>query len=141
MKKLFFLPLLLVNCATTSQTVNAKHFDVIKQTWDGGSLISPAGTAEVTPVLIEIPVGGETGWHKHPMITIGYMLQGDLEVALQDGRKHQFHAGEAAAEVIDTFHNGKNIGNVPVKIVVFYVGAPGETTTFWMDPLKHAPVP
>jgi len=133
MKKLLLLPLLLISCVAPNKTVNVNHFNVLKQTWNGGSLIAPKAQAEVTPVLIEIPVGGETGWHKHPMITLGYMLQGDLEVALQDGRTHQFHAGDPAAEVIDTFHNGRNIGNVPVKIIVFYVGEPGANTTVWLD--------
>ena len=77
-------------------------------------------------MLIEIAVGGETGWHLHPVASFGMVLEGELEVSLKDGRSKRIKAGEALAEVVNTLHNGRNIGTVPVKLVVFYAGSEGQ---------------
>jgi len=33
------------------------------------------------------------------------------------------------AEVINTLHNGRNLGSTPVKLVVFYAGVVGQKLT------------
>jgi len=91
--------------------------------WDGQPLQYPAGQAEVTGMLIEIAPGGETGWHLHPVPSFGMVVEGELEVALKDGRRNRLKAGDALAEVVNTAHNGRNVGTVPVKLVVFYAGS------------------
>ncbi|WP_148713773.1 cupin domain-containing protein [Chitinolyticbacter meiyuanensis] len=97
--------------------------------WNGAPLSYPAGTAEISGLMIEIPIGGETGWHSHPVPSFGYVLEGELEVSLQNGRKNRIKAGEALAEVVDTLHNGRNVGAGPVRLVVFYAGAKGAPLT------------
>ncbi len=97
--------------------------------WDGKPLAWPAGQAEVTALLIEIAPGGETGWHRHPLPSFGYVLEGTLEVSLTDGRRKRLNAGEALAEVVDTAHNGRNVGTQPLKLLVFYAGNAGATLT------------
>lgn len=52
-----------------------------------------------------------------------------LEVTLQDGRSKRLHTGEALAEVVDTAHNGRNVGDGPLRLVVFYAGAAGHPLT------------
>ncbi|BCB28494.1 hypothetical protein SKTS_33800 [Sulfurimicrobium lacus] len=99
------------------------------KSWNGKSLAYPAGDAEITGLMIEIAPGGETGWHLHPVPSFGVILEGTLEVALKDGQTRRFQAGEAIAEVVDTLHNGRNIGTTPVRIVVFYAGAGGKALT------------
>ncbi len=94
--------------------------------WDGQPLQYPAGQAEVTGMLIEIAPGGETGWHLHPVPSFGMVLEGELEVTLKDGRKNRLKAGDALAEVVNTAHNGRNVGTLPVKLVVFYAGSKGQ---------------
>lgn len=79
--------------------------------------------------MVEIAPGAETGWHMHPVPSIGWMLQGSLDVSLKDGQIKHLHAGDALAEVVDTLHNGRNVGNDPVKIIVFYAGAVGSAVT------------
>jgi quercetin dioxygenase-like cupin family protein len=81
------------------------------------------GQAEITGLLLEIAPGGETGWHKHPVPSFGMVLEGTLEVTLKDGKTRRVNAGEAIAEVVDTWHNGRNVGDTPLKLVVFYAGA------------------
>lgn len=93
--------------------------------WDGTPLHYPSGQAEITGLIVEIAPGGSTGWHLHPVPSFGLMLQGTLEVKLKDGRSKRLHSGDALAEVVNTLHNGTNVGQDPVRIVVFYAGSQG----------------
>ncbi len=97
--------------------------------WDGAALAYPSGQAEVTAMLIEIAPGAETGWHLHPVASFAYILEGELEVSLKDGSKKHLEAGQALAEVVNTLHNGRNVGKGPLKLVVFYAGASNNTLT------------
>jgi quercetin dioxygenase-like cupin family protein len=94
--------------------------------WNGAPITYPTGKPEVTGLRIELAPGGETGWHQHPVPSFAYVLEGTLEVALQDGRVKRFEAGDAFAEVTNTLHNGRNVGKTPVKLIVFYAGAEGQ---------------
>jgi quercetin dioxygenase-like cupin family protein len=57
------------------------------------------------------------------------VLEGDPEVTLKDGQKKRFGPGQGLVEVVGTAHNGRNVGTVPVKLVVFYAGAVGMPLT------------
>ena len=93
--------------------------------WDGNPILYPEGAAEMTALLVEVAPGGETGWHCHPVSSFAYVLEGSLEVALDDGDRKSLEAGDVLAEVVDRLHNGRNTGSVPVKLVVFYAGTVG----------------
>ena len=77
-------------------------------------------------MVIEIAPGGETGWHLHPVPSFGMVLEGEIEVQLKNGAIKRLKSGEALAEVVDVSHNGRNVGPVPAKLVVFYVGSVGQ---------------
>ncbi|HET9700864.1 MAG TPA: cupin domain-containing protein, partial [Burkholderiales bacterium] len=94
--------------------------------WDGKPIVYPEGRAEITGMVVEIAPGGETGWHLHPVPSFGMLLEGELEVRLESGESRRIRAGEALAEVTNTLHNGRNVGAVPARIVVFYAGAVGQ---------------
>lgn len=100
-----------------------------KSSWDGKPIEYPAGKAEVTGMVVEIAPGGETGWHLHPVPSFGMVLEGELELQLKSGVVKRLKAGEAVAEVVNTIHNGRNVGSVPVKLVVFYMGLDGQQQT------------
>lgn len=96
----------------------------------GRPIAYPTGTpAEVSGLLVEIPPGGETGWHRHPLPCLAYMLEGEIEVTLSDGRINVVKAGEAFAEVVDLDHNGRNLGKVPARLVLFVLGTQGQPFT------------
>jgi len=95
------------------------------ETWYGQEIVYPAGVAEVSGVVVEMAPGAETGWHQHPVPSVGYVMEGELEVRFKNGEVRLLHAGESAAEAINIMHNGVNIGDVPVKLVIFYMGTPG----------------
>ena len=92
-------------------------------TWEGKPLAYPAGTPRVTALHIAVAPGAQTGWHHHPVPSLAYIIEGELEVALKDGTVKRLKAGEAVAEGVGTVHNGRNPGAVPTRLVVFYVGA------------------
>jgi quercetin dioxygenase-like cupin family protein len=79
----------------------------------------------VTVMRVKIAPGKETGWHSHPMEVYAYVLSGRLTVELEGGKKTEFQEGDAIIEVVNLKHNGVNRGKIPVKLVVFYLGAEG----------------
>lgn len=110
------------------QSVSIKADTVLRteSSWDGKPVVYPEGKAEVTGMLIEIATGAETGWHLHPIPSFAMVLEGELEVQLKNGQVKKFRPGDAFAEVVNSLHNGRNVGSVPVKLVVFYAGAVGQ---------------
>lgn len=100
-----------------------------QSSWDGNSIAYPEGTAEVTVVEVELAPGGETGWHMHPVPSVGMLLEGQIEVEFRDGDSKTLQAGEAAAEVVNIYHNGRNTGDVPARMIIFYAGADGTPLT------------
>ena len=114
--------------ASLEQSASIKISTVLKveSSWDGKPIVYPQGKAEITGMVIEIAPGGETGWHLHPVPSFGMVLEGELEVQLRNGEVKRLKSGEALAEVVNTLHNGRNVGSVPVKLVVFYAGAVGQ---------------
>lgn len=97
---------------------------------DGQKLSYPKiDNPEVTAVIVEIPPGGETGWHLHPVAVYAYVLSGSLTIEIESGKRYNFKEGDAIIEVVNTAHNGMNTGQVPVKLVVFYTGEQEKPTT------------
>ncbi|NTV60681.1 MAG: cupin domain-containing protein [Chlorobiaceae bacterium] len=80
---------------------------------------------EVTALEVTFPPGGSTGWHQHPVPVYAYVLDGSLTVNMENGQSFVFNRGDAIFEVMNTLHNGTNLGSVPVRLVVFYTGAVG----------------
>jgi quercetin dioxygenase-like cupin family protein len=109
-----------------SASIKASTILKTETSWDGKPIEYPSGQAEITGMLVEIAPGGETGWHLHPVPSFGMILEGELEVRLKTGDVKHLKSGEALTEVVNTFHNGRNVGSVPVKLIVFYAGAVGQ---------------
>lgn len=91
----------------------------------GQTIAYPKGTPEITGVFVTIPPGAQTGWHLHPSPCVAYILEGEVTVELEDGRKNVVRAGQAFAEVFTLKHNGTNTGTTPVKLVLFALGTKG----------------
>ena len=78
---------------------------------------------QVTVMMVDIAPGSSTGWHSHPMPVYAYVMAGQLTVEIEGGKTAEFKEGDAIIEVVKLKHNGTNHGKVPVKLVVFYLGA------------------
>ena len=48
---------------------------------------------EVTALIVEIPPGGETGWHLHNVPVYAYMIAGTIIVEMGDGKSYGFKKG------------------------------------------------
>lgn len=120
---IIIVAILLTACATEPTKIHSTQLLKTTKTWDGKSVNYPTDKpAEITALIIDIPVGAETGWHHHPVPSFAYIIEGTLDVHLKDGSINHLKAGDPLVEVVNTSHNGKNTGNVPVKIMVFYTG-------------------
>lgn len=129
---LFVLSLVFLSQAFSLENTPSAQVSTILKTqtsWDGKPIEYPSGKAEVTGMVIEIPPGGETGWHQHPVNSFAMILEGELEVKLKDGSTKRLKKGEGLAEVSNTFHNGRNVSSETLKLVVFYTGVAGQTLT------------
>jgi quercetin dioxygenase-like cupin family protein len=115
--------------AATTAPLHAEPLLKASNSGDGSPLQVAGREAEVTSLSIAIQPGAETGWHLHPMPSFAFVIQGTLQVELRDGRTREFKAGESFAEVANVAHNGRNVGSVPVKLLVVYGGPPGTTIT------------
>ncbi|HEX8550944.1 MAG TPA: cupin domain-containing protein [Abditibacteriaceae bacterium] len=112
-----------------SKQVTVRPLLQTSQSWDGKPIVYPKGEAEVTGLVIQIAPGGQTGWHLHSVPSFGVILEGRLDVKLKTGQIKHFKAGDAVMEVVNTLHNGRNVGKTPVKLVVFYAGVKGSKLT------------
>lgn len=87
------------------------------------------GAPMITSVLVTIAPAECTGWHKHPVPTMGYMLAGMLTISYETGEERRIGGGDAIIEAQDTRHQGCNNGEDEVRIIVFYAGAEGQPVT------------
>jgi quercetin dioxygenase-like cupin family protein len=94
----------------------------------GGTSIAYPKTdsAEVTALMLDIGPGGETGRHMHPYPTFVYVLEGAIDVEMDGGVVHSYKAGDSVLEVVNTWHNSKNKGKTPAKVLVVFAGVRGK---------------
>ena len=93
----------------------------------GGPITYPAtDSAEVTALRVDIGPGGETGRHMHLYPAFVYVLEGAVDVEIERGGSHSYKAGDSFLEAVNTWHNGKNRGSTPVKLLVVFAGVRGK---------------
>ena len=81
---------------------------------------------EITISKITIQPGKSTGWHKHEFPVFAYVLKGNLTVELENHKFMEVPENSSFSEVINTFHNGVNLGKVNVILIAFYLGEKGK---------------
>jgi len=135
MNRLFFaisLALLLFNNTWARDTNITKAEVLLKTTtsWDGEALpVYPEGQPEITILRITIPPHTQLPVHEHPVINAGILLKGELTVMTASEQFLHLKAGDLIAELVSKWHYGKNEGDVPAEIMVFYAGIEGEPIT------------
>lgn len=125
MKKLFcgICLVLLLSSNVLAEDVIVDVLAKSTSSWNGQSLPHyPEGEPEVTILRIKIPPGVELPLHEHPVINAGVLLSGELTVVTEDNEILHLKSGEALVEVVNTWHYGKNEGDKPAEIIVFYAG-------------------
>lgn len=95
-------------------------------TWDNKTFENISiQNPEVTVLKITFDVGESLPMHKHDILNIAYVKQGILTVTADTGEQITVKEGECLPEVIGTYHYGKNTGDKPVELIVFYLGEKG----------------
>ena len=82
--------------------------------------------AEMASVLVEIQPGKENGRHMHSVPTYVHVLEGTMTVEFEDGARQTFKAGTGFLEVVNTVHSAKNLGDVPLRLLVVFAGEEGK---------------
>lgn len=81
---------------------------------------------EVVISVTEIPAGGVLPMHRHPWPRYAYVERGRLQVSYVEARLvREFGPGEAVIEAVDQWHEGRVIGNEPVRVVTIDHVPPG----------------
>lgn len=100
--------------------------------WDGRALPEyPNGIAEITILKIRVPPGVSLPMHKHPVMNAGVLVSGSLTVVAEDGKVLRLKAGDGIVEVVNTWHYGRNEGDSPAEIIVFYAGIAGAAVSIY----------
>lgn len=116
-----------------AQSADSIQVEVVTRataSWDGSALPTYAdGTPEITILRITIPPKARLPLHVHPVINAGVLLRGELTVVKEDGETIHLEEGDAIVELVDKRHYGRNDGEEPAEILVFYVGTEGDPIT------------
>jgi quercetin dioxygenase-like cupin family protein len=92
------------------------------QSWDGVERPDYLqGRPELVAVKYVFPVGQKLGWHHHPVMNYGVLMQGELTIIGLDGKKKVVHEGEPVVEMVNTIHHGENRGDKDVILYMFYL--------------------
>jgi quercetin dioxygenase-like cupin family protein len=105
-----------------AQVVKSEELIRTSQSWDGVELPDYLqGRPELVAVKYVFPAGQKLGWHHHPVMNYGILVQGELTIIGQDGKEKVVHEGEPVVEMVNTIHHGENRGNKPVILYMFYL--------------------
>ena len=126
---LAIITMMLVGCrksdeqvVNTASEIKTEELIRTSQSWDGADLPDYfQGRPELVAVHYEIPPGKKLGWHHHPVMNYGVLIQGDLTVIGQDGKEKTFHEGETIVEMVNTVHHGENRGTKTVQLYMFFL--------------------
>ena len=123
------LTLIFVTVLFVTNTAYSAEKEVILKTtstWDNAAYKKlKIKKPEVTVLKIIIDVGESLPMHKHDLVNVAYVKKGTLTVVTKDNKEITLHEGEALPELIGKYHYGKNTGNEPIELIVFYLGEKG----------------
>ncbi len=80
-------------------------------------------TPKITALIVTVAPGEQTVVHKHPVPLFGYVISGEIEVEYDGKGTKRYAAGHAFMEAIDWWHKGKNVGAVPARLLIVYMGS------------------
>ena len=108
----------------SGQTPQVQSTELIRtsQSWDGVELPDYLqGRPELVAVKYVFPAGKKLGWHHHPVMNYGILVQGELTIIGLDGKTKVVHEGEPVVEMVNTIHHGENRGDKDVILYMFYL--------------------
>ena len=104
------------------------------KSWNGDELPNYLeGYPKISILKITIPPKTDLAMHEHLVINAGVLIKGELTVVTEDNKILHMKAGDPIVEVVNTWHYGKNEGDEPAEIIVFYAGIEGVPVTVLKD--------
>ena len=108
--------------ADSAPQVQSTELIRTSQSWDGVELPDYLqGRPELVAVKYVFPAGKKLGWHHHPVMNYGILVQGELTIIGLDGKTKVVHEGEPVVEMVGTIHHGENRGDKDVILYMFYL--------------------
>jgi quercetin dioxygenase-like cupin family protein len=89
---------------------------------------TPDASKHAVVLMVDWPVGADTGWHTHPGDEYATVLEGEVGVITKAGGKQSYRvykAGEAYHNVKDVVHDARNVGEGTAKSVVVIIAPKG----------------
>lgn len=126
------LNLIFIVCATVtfSQPVKVEQLAKTTRSWNGVSLPDYSDKeTEITVLRITIAPHTKLPMHYHPVINVGYMLEGELTVISEQGVEKVIAKGDCLVELVGQNHYGENRSDKPARILVIYVGEENQPIT------------
>jgi quercetin dioxygenase-like cupin family protein len=102
--------------AGTQEKITAATLFQSTVTAAGQPIVFPAGNTEVAALMVDIPAGMDTGWHKHPWPRYAYVVSGVITVENDAGQAKTYRAGDFFVEQINIFHHGTT--TEPTRLLV-----------------------
>lgn len=110
----------------TTEQVETTELIRTSQSWEGAQLPDYLqGRPELVVRKYVFPAGQKLGWHHHPVMNYGVLVQGELTIIDKDETEKVVHAGEAVVEMVGTVHHGENRGTQPAILYMFYLSQEG----------------
>ena len=133
MRRLFAATIVALACLAAANAadgpVKATPVLTTTKTAIGQPIVLPPKDVQVIVTTLEIAPGAKLPRHKHPFQRYGYVMQGELTVEYEGGKRQVFHAGDFIVEALNVWHFGANTGTVPVKLLVIDQVEAGKTNT------------
>ena len=102
--------------AGTQEKITATTLFQSTVTAAGQPIVFPASDTEVAALMVDIPAGADTGWHKHPWPRYAYVVSGAVTVENDAGQSKTYRTGDFFVEQINIFHHGTT--TVPTRLLV-----------------------
>jgi quercetin dioxygenase-like cupin family protein len=80
----------------------------------------PDGYATVT-AMAEVPAGGSPGRHTHPVLKIGYILEGEVDLLVEGQPAQHLKPGDSCQIAAGTVHDALVSGDKALKFIGIYV--------------------
>jgi quercetin dioxygenase-like cupin family protein len=90
---------------------------------------------EVRLFLITYPPGADASNHSHPVVGIGFVLEGAIVSAFDDDPEETFLAGQSFIDRASHHRVSRNGSKTkPLKFLIAYTVRTGEANTIWPKP-------
>lgn len=119
------IPFMLASGAQGKDYKAAQPLLTTTKTNIGQKLQYPKGQSKVVSLIVTLQPGEATGRHTHPVPTYGHILEGEVTVDYGTGGKKVYRTGDTFVEAVNHWHDGRNTGTVPCRILVVFIGAEG----------------